>query len=452
MATNFIPGIADTTTANLHVYADGTSGNDANSGLSVGSPKRTIDAVFKLIPKVIKHKVAVHLKGTFTNWGYCQYVFWSENDFVIDGGSESVILDDRSGSNYVANVSSVNTIGDTVNAAWSVDQYAGYWVEILSGTCASQIRLIQGNTSNTITVCKNFTADPGAGATFRIIRPKTELNGTSFYGSNLILSIFGSGSTYIQRLYLSGTTSSITIMNSPSVVFMNNIVSDSTFVSNGSLSAQYTNNIQMACSGFNDPDTFIFNTVQQNNGVSLRSSSGRVYCGTVGLVSITGCYFANLQLSAVSDLAILGYGTRIKGKVLSLSGVYSSSTAAFMDSASAVTSIDSSTTHGISMIESKVGLNAISIKNNTNHGIMVDRSRVNFNAAVSGTGNAGAGVYAQSSSVILTKAGSPPTLTGTVGGGCELSTDGTTQKSTWAAIEAGTPVADAAEFVIAKKG
>jgi len=62
--------------------------------------------------------------------------------------------------------------------------------------------------------------------------------------------------------------------------------------------------------------------------------------------------------------------------------------------------------------------------------------------------SSGAGVYAHSGSVVHIKDGAPPTLTGTVG---DLSTDGTTQISTWAAIDAGTPVAVLAEMTLAKE-
>jgi hypothetical protein len=82
------------------------------------------------------------------------------------------------------------------------------------------------------------------------------------------------------------------------------------------------------------------------------------------------------------------------------------------------------------------------------HCIESKHSRLWLNGAVSGAGAAGAGVYAHSGSVVHTKAGAPPTITGTVG---DLSTDGTTQASTWAAIEAGAPVAVLAEMTMAKK-
>jgi hypothetical protein len=70
-------------------------------------------------------------------------------------------------------------------------------------------------------------------------------------------------------------------------------------------------------------------------------------------------------------------------------------------------------------------------------------------AAVSGTGNTGAGVHAKNNSTVLIADGSPPTLTGTVG---NLSFDGTTQASTWAAIDGGTPAIETtADLVVAKE-
>jgi hypothetical protein len=81
------------------------------------------------------------------------------------------------------------------------------------------------------------------------------------------------------------------------------------------------------------------------------------------------------------------------------------------------------------------------------HGIEVIDSLVKV-GAIAGSGNGGAGVYAHSGSVVHIEDGSPPTITGTVG---DLSTDGTTEASTWADIDAGTSVADIAEMTMVKE-
>jgi hypothetical protein len=52
-----------------HFYADGTGGSDNNNGLSAATPKKTLQAVFDIVPDVIKHTVIIHLTGTFTMAG-----------------------------------------------------------------------------------------------------------------------------------------------------------------------------------------------------------------------------------------------------------------------------------------------------------------------------------------------------------------------------------------------
>jgi len=56
-----IRDFANSTVKELHLYADSTSGDDANSGKSLAQPKKTLEAVLDLVPSVIKHNVAVHL-------------------------------------------------------------------------------------------------------------------------------------------------------------------------------------------------------------------------------------------------------------------------------------------------------------------------------------------------------------------------------------------------------
>ncbi|GAJ06569.1 unnamed protein product, partial [marine sediment metagenome] len=114
----------------------------------------------------------------------------------------TAVVEDNSGSNFTADGYSISSIGDT-SIAWAVDGYAGYWVEIVSGASGTtgEKRTIQGNTADTITPTRNFTADPGDGATFRIVEPDTVIEDTSNNGA-LQIESFGRGDVWLSRLKL----------------------------------------------------------------------------------------------------------------------------------------------------------------------------------------------------------------------------------------------------------
>jgi hypothetical protein len=180
------------------------------------------------------------------------------------------------------------------------------------------------------------------------------------------------------------------------------------------------------------------------------------FLNTSGGVDIAGCGNASLGFLCGPKGAtfygicnVNGYafrnGWRSKGAiVISMSDGYG----VWQNTAGhAPTSIDSVTGVGLTAIGSQLLLGNMAISNCTSHAISLKASTATISAALEGTGNTGAGILAQQGSHVRYPVGTPPTITGTVG---DLSVDGTTQVSTWAAITAGTPVADTSEMVTAK--
>jgi hypothetical protein len=90
----------------------------------------------------------------------------------------------------------------------------------------------------------------------------------------------------------------------------------------------------------------------------------------------------------------------------------------------------------------------VDISGCSSHGVIVNRGYAEILAAITGSGNGGAGVYAHNGSVVNIKNGAPPTISGTRG---HLSVDGTTNATWWSTLDAGTPLAVLAEMTMAKE-
>lgn len=68
-------------------------------------------------------------------------------------------------------------------AAWSTNQWVGYYVRVLTGTGAIQTRRILSNTATTITVDQAWYTNPVASDTFEIRNPQRFLRGSATSGN-----------------------------------------------------------------------------------------------------------------------------------------------------------------------------------------------------------------------------------------------------------------------------
>ena len=426
---------ASATIRESHYYADGTSGDDTNDGLTVSTPKKTLASLSTILPYQIRHNTSVHLSGVFA---YPDGLNINNNVergavFIVDGGSDLTVIDDNTGANYTATASSVLSLTDAA-ASWDVGNLDGYWCKVLSGPAADQIRLIHKNTADTITLSYKYSVDPGVGATFAIYRPTTEINGGDSSNPNVIrVSKTGSGSLYIQNLYFSGNYAYLYLYN-VELVYLKAIVSDATYTS----CLCYDGNLLfMGSTSITDPDTFVVDSTYKCLGVSQRNINSSYHISSSGYVLCYNSYLRDLTFNQ-TQLVYLYYGVRIKGGILTLNGnnkVY------FLPSTSSYSSceIDGSSGVGVDSTNSNLLLpsttNQPIIQNCASHGISLKSSTLELQDGIDGTGNVGAGIYACRNSQIIVSAGiTTPTLTGTVG---DISVDGTTEAITWADVMEG---------------
>lgn len=447
------------TTYQMHLYADGTNGSDTNNGLSSLAPKKTIQAVFDLVPTYVNHSVFIHLSGTFTETATARLQRQVNQSVyvVIDGGSDKTIVDDNSGSNYTADINSTSTIGFS-GAGWTVDTFFGWWVEILTGPSAGAIRSIQGNTATTITVTKAMT-DPGAGAKFRIVRPATTLN-----GPKLAVEPYGAGSLWIQRIHMAGTASYVSASNG-NTLRITSVTSESTGAT-GNANGVYwlegvTNCGTWAAGVFTG--NFVYDTTAQC-GISSRSTSANAAVFLRNLRSVILMSVLARYVSMTNCNYSFNDGCRVTGGVGG-SAIYiygsTTDTGFYSNTAQPIHKVSNAIGRGIYLENSQLVIysyGGVDIYGCQTHGIELVNSLLTILKPITayngltGSSNGGAGLYAHYGSKVYLKPDYTPTLTGTVG---NISLDGTTQASTWAAIAGGTPIDGATvgntEFVLVKK-
>ena len=433
-----ITDFASVTTGTLQVYANGSTGNDTNDGLTVGTPKLTLGAVFALVPDIVKHNVCVNLAGTFTDPGIVNFLRdVREGGFlVIDGGDATTTI----AGSYTANIHSVSTIGLTT-AGWTADAYVGYTVSITSGACSGQKRTINAHTETTITPVKDWTEDPGH-ATFVIERPTTTIAASSVT-SIIDLDIISRGtgavpvcSFCLQRLYVSGTVAEIHLAG-VGLTRATNVISDSS----------------RAWSWRWNPTTLYLLAIRYNPTTFAEVPSTTEFVG----LSIRGntwtmssyCYLDGAYIACMGYLKSklwVRYGTRIKGLTLYAQACCVMSSAVGY----APIRIKAAPYYGISVTQGSVVETGdyVEISYNGAGGIVCDGGQVRITGVVSplsGTNNITHGCYVITGSCIVTS-GATPTMVGTV-----VECAAYSVSATWAQIQAGTILLDANYQALARK-
>lgn len=441
-----LTGFVKETVGSMQLYVNGSTGDDNNDGLSPAAPKKTWQAVFDLLPFIGRHNCTINAAGIFDEQPGVtleKYVAPLVN-LVIDGGDSLTIVDDNGGSNYTITTSSTKTVS-VAGAGWTVDAHKGLLIEILSGTQAGRIRMIQKSTADTLDFVRAFGGDPGVGSTFRIVRYATTIQSDTVM-SYLLLSNFGGGFVHFQRMSILGSNAYVRWYGDSTYVYVRSCTILGTYPYSP-LSAEASSNIQTS-GNYIDPVTY--NPVNTDwTGVSVPNASTKfTSCRSCNCLSLNTHEFEMYN----STLVRITHGARITGGA-KISAVYvANPTLNHIDngpSAYATTKISNPSGVGLS-VESCNGLRIgnIDISDCGSHAIGVKNSQISLVEATGGSGNVGAGVRAQLGSCMTIADGSPPTLTGTIG---DLSFDGTTQASTWAAIDAGTPASDTTEMSMCKE-
>lgn len=437
------PTVAPQTSAILHLYANGTNGSDLNDGLSAQTPKKTLRGVCKLIPYLVKHPCIVHLEGVFdlpavSEAPVVTFSMGTSNESGSYSAVRGVIFDGGNNWETVAGPFTATSSGTTSiacsTAGLTEDQYMGYFIRIESGSLATQIRMIQRHDTTTLYPTANFSADPGL-VQFSIIKPATKIRYNGL--SRTIMDFAGcSGWVRFQRMFFDGC---YLITRNPGLyVYFSHVLSDSYTVLAG------TNyGVEMLGSIFNyyEPNTLALNTVNLaglsflNQNPDIRGPKQTAFMGMV-------CK-GNMTIAQSDVMYALRYGSRIKG-TLSFQfcrQVWGSGTAVINSDTGYATcrvygniSISGSQLRIGQVIMENAGANAAAF-------YVWNNSAIEFlEPAPSGSTGQQFGMYIQGTNVTVTVGVSQlPTVTGTSG---DISFDGTTQKSTWAALPS-TPAVDA---------
>jgi hypothetical protein len=437
----FLGARATVTSAELHLYANSVTGDDNNDGLSALRAKATLDGVLALVPDVVKHNTMVHLSGTFTmtdNLNFSWHVYENVR-LIITGETEW----EDTGEGILTTTAGDETGLDVSGAGWAADEHAGHFIVVLAGDAAGEARMIQANDSDTVEPIKDFSVDPrGSGeATFRIAKPSTKINGTS---NDLLYMGNTGGGIFVTQWLTFDVDAAPRPSWSHGAWYMAVVVVEANF----NLYFQYVGNFSAIGSGYNSD--FVINTAV-SGGLACTDVASQVIIRRVLTSGINASVFKG-RVRIISAAVIVQAGTRVLKGLEMYSIVHQELSPDFNTLAGfRPVRISNSGGVGLLMRNSSAKMDeGVDISNCSSHAIELEKSLLHMDGVVTGTSNVGAGVYAHLGSMIKIKNGSPPTLTGGATPG-DLSTDGATEASTWAAIDAGTPLADTTEMVVAKE-
>jgi hypothetical protein len=404
--------MARITSATVHLYIDASSGDDENDGSSWGNAKETLLAAVEAAAEYPRHDIAFHARGAFNensnliipiSGKHRKVIF----DFFDNGNNETIV---------VAEQTSTSVTTDTLTktgAGWTVNAYRGEWVKITDGAQAGNYRQIRSNTSDTMTFCNSISGLSGT-PKFKIVRSSCQINGNvNFYNSGnatCVIQGLDSNGGFI-GLYGGGHYKTIgwTLRSSGWSEFEQiNSISDGYYINPDTLVENSLIRLGIHC----DDDYFYFydlNVFNFDFGITgLGIDSDGVNYGVSNKTEFTRAVTcARNRFLRFLDIVVTGEVTAGTGFTFVEGG--------------------------------KCQLDKASVSNKSSHGIAVRDGFLYLgnSGGISGSGNTGAGLFADHGSRVVLHDSLTPTITGTVG---EVSVDGTTQKSTWAAINGGTPV------------
>lgn len=431
--------MATVTTSTLHLYANATTGDDSNDGYSLAAPKLTLQAVFDLVPDIVKHLVYVHLAGTFvlTDNVYVIRTCLPGGIILLDGDETlRTAVDDNAGSNYTSTASGTFLLTHAA-AAWTVDEHTGYMVEVLTGPAAGQVRTVHSNTAQDLVPTKPFSVDPTIGATYRIIRPTTEISATAAsyvsicFGGNTPTASSASERTRMNWLTLSGDKLGVSV---EAVHFvMANVVATGT-----------RQNLIFASTGANvllAPSTIDYGNKPYGSlvdaGVGAVATPVAIFSKYGAVVGMQGSAFKKVILDNTS---VQMAGNRIGTAELNYC-VGLSLSAAVPDWSAFYAPNDfgslGSPVNGLVLNRSNLIVQKATVAGASGFGIVVkDNSTLKLTGVVDGANTVG-GIHVYGGSKLEIKNSTPPTITNGTDD-LEISVDGSTEATDFATVAAGT--------------
>lgn len=194
VASNSIP-------ATIHLYVSAINGNDLNDGLTSSTALATLTAAEARLPQTIG-QVVIHVgKGVGatpyampsfrkrTLMGELILIGDGAGQLGTDGDSVAVLLDITTATTPDTSLGLYQIAG----SGWTLNQYQGKTIEILTGAAAGDRRTIRNNSTTRIYPCAPFTAAVAAGDTFRVWEPTVYVGVTDVANSAETVFVEGNG-------------------------------------------------------------------------------------------------------------------------------------------------------------------------------------------------------------------------------------------------------------------
>lgn len=437
----------------IKIYVDET-GDDANDGKSWGAALKTLEVAWYLsIPPIVSRKYVITFKGAITNHSTLlgqlgAKIITEAGSILIQGEDGFTTL----GGGYTATSISLNSVADST-ASWTPNEHAGKMVWVAWGALYA-IRGVIKNTANTLFFNAPLQSSPSLPATFSFVRPKATYTGnlrisSDMYGSSprsLILTHFyhngnvniyskfcgmcnviSTGTLHIEGAGPSGDALTwlrcLAIHPDTGEDITDGIIKGGIMIpASASIGMLEFVNTQVIADGFHSRGVSLDHCGLLHFGSKYLGGKSRISNSVgVGLLLSNGTY--NIGWNSISDMEVdgaVGCGVKIIDSLRTRFGPGTD-----------VKNTSGSPGHGIYANNANVVL--------TN----LDRDLVGY--PVTGSDNAGLGVYSRNKSSIRPRLGFPPTLTGTEG-----DVGNHAGVATWNDIDAGGSLIDIGEMQFVK--
>jgi hypothetical protein len=194
------------TTADLTLYVR-TTGNDGNSGLTIGNALLTIQEAVDRIPKYVAHDIVIDIgEGNFAGFLVTGFtVEGAEVSFTIKGtlGNPTITTGTTSGT---ATGDSEYELEDS-GQSWTTNDLRGYLV-LVNG----EYRMIRTNDATTLTLVGGFSEDP-TGKDYEILEQKAVINSNGPHTTSgrveVITNAFGYANFTLQEIKISDGVSNL---------------------------------------------------------------------------------------------------------------------------------------------------------------------------------------------------------------------------------------------------
>jgi len=180
-----------------------TTGSDANACTSVGAPCLTIQGALNKIPKRFLNTATVTVGlGNFagaiienfsfnpTQTAYLLIIGTRANVVPTTGSATGTATSGAAGSG-----TTYGTLTDT-GATWTINDFRGQFINVLTGTGSGQVKMICSNTATVITICGTWTA-PAAASTYAVQTTGTLITSAPTQAATYITSTTSTGSAFV---------------------------------------------------------------------------------------------------------------------------------------------------------------------------------------------------------------------------------------------------------------